>query len=57
MIILFPYLRPLLAAFIITTQAWNWAFAVYAIETALCLIAIVLFVDETYYDRRILMAS
>jgi nitrate/nitrite transporter NarK len=57
LIILSPYLGPLLAAFIITTQEWNWAFGVYAIETALCLIAIVLFVDETYYDRRIPMAS
>ena len=57
LIILSPYLGPLLAAFIITTQAWNWAFAVCAIMTALCLIAIVLLVDETYYDRRIPMAS
>ena len=43
---------PLLAAFIVNTQIWQWAFGIYAIETGLCLIAIILFVDETYYDRK-----
>ena len=52
-IILSPYFGPLFAAFIISTQKWQWAFGVYTIETALCLLAIVFFVDETYYDRRI----
>ncbi|KAL2863368.1 major facilitator superfamily domain-containing protein [Aspergillus lucknowensis] len=51
-IILSPYMGPLLAAFIINTQIWQWAFGVYAIETGLCLVAIVLFVEETYYDRK-----
>lgn len=51
-IVLSPYLGPLLAAFIVNTQIWQWAFGVYAIETGLCLIAIILFVDETYYDRK-----
>ncbi|KAJ5218496.1 uncharacterized protein N7498_000595 [Penicillium cinerascens] len=51
-IIVSPYLGPLLAAFIVSTQIWQWAFGVYAIETGLCLIAIILFVDETYYDRK-----
>ncbi|KAF9892637.1 hypothetical protein FE257_001039 [Aspergillus nanangensis] len=51
-IVLSPYLGPLLAAFIINTQKWQWAFGVYSIETGLCLIAIILFVDETYYDRK-----
>jgi MFS family permease len=53
LIILSPYFGPLFAAFIISTQKWQWAFGVYTIETGLCLIAIILFVDETYYDRRI----
>ena len=52
-IILSPYFGPLFAAFIISTQKWQWAFGVYTVETGLCLIAIILFVDETYYDRRI----
>lgn len=51
-IVLSPYMGPLLGAFIINTQIWQWAFGVYAIETALCFFVIVLFVDETYYDRR-----
>lgn len=52
-IILSPYFGPLIAAFIISTQKWQWAFGVYTIETGLCLIAIVLFADETFYNRRI----
>lgn len=52
LIVLSPYLGPLLAAFIIDTQIWQWAFGVYAIETGLCTIAIILFLDETYYDRK-----
>ncbi|KAF7595529.1 hypothetical protein BBP40_005564 [Aspergillus hancockii] len=51
-IVLSPYLGPMFAAFITNTQIWQWAFGVYSIETGLCLIAIVLFVEETYYDRK-----
>ncbi|KAJ6016196.1 hypothetical protein N7540_010787 [Penicillium herquei] len=51
-IVLSPYMGPLLGAFIVNTQIWQWAFGVYAIETGLCLIAIILFVEETYYDRK-----
>ncbi|KAJ9636425.1 hypothetical protein H2199_008100 [Coniosporium tulheliwenetii] len=52
-IILSPYFGPLIAAFIISTQKWQWAFGVYTIETGLCLIAVVIFVDETFYDRKL----
>jgi hypothetical protein len=52
-IILSPYFGPLIAAFIISTQKWPWPFWVYTIETGLCLVATILFVDKTYYDRRI----
>lgn len=48
-----PYLGPLLAAFMITKLSWRWPFWIYTIETGLCLLGIVLFLDETYYDRRI----
>ncbi|KKK12518.1 hypothetical protein AOCH_000045 [Aspergillus ochraceoroseus] len=51
-IVLSPYMGPLFAAFIVNTQIWQWAFGVYSIETGLCLIAIILLVDETYYDRK-----
>ncbi|KAL4793721.1 major facilitator superfamily domain-containing protein [Aspergillus venezuelensis] len=52
-IVLSPYMGPMFAAFITSTQIWQWAFGVYAIETGLCLLAIALFVEETYYDRKI----
>ncbi|KAI4181169.1 MAG: hypothetical protein L6R41_006783 [Letrouitia leprolyta] len=48
-----PYLGPLLAAFMITKLSWHWPFWIYTIETGLCLTGIILFLDETYYDRRI----
>ncbi|KAH6720085.1 major facilitator superfamily domain-containing protein [Leptodontidium sp. MPI-SDFR-AT-0119] len=54
-IILSPYFGPMLTAFIINTIKWQWAFGLYTIMTGLCLIAIMLFADETYYDRRIPM--
>ena len=44
---------PLIAAFIITKLNWTWPFWIYTIETGLCLVGIILFLDETYYDRRI----
>ena len=52
-IILSPYFGPLIAAFICNTQPWQWAFGVYTILCGLCLIAIVLFCDETFYNRHI----
>lgn len=52
-IILSPYFGPLFAAFIISTQKWQWAFGVYTIETGLCLIAQLVLVDETFYNRKI----
>ncbi|KAH7095863.1 major facilitator superfamily domain-containing protein [Paraphoma chrysanthemicola] len=52
-IILSPYMGPLIAAFIISTQPWPIAFWVYFVETALALILTILFVPETYYDARI----
>ena len=52
-IILSPYFGPLFAAFIINTQSWPVPFWVYVAETALCFVLVILFVDETYYDRRI----
>ncbi|KAI1175213.1 major facilitator superfamily domain-containing protein [Nemania sp. FL0916] len=51
--VLSPYLGPLLAAFQIATKPWPTPFWVYTAETALALVLTVLFVEETYYDRRI----
>lgn len=52
-IILSPYLGPLFAAFMIATQSWPVPFWVYTAETALALVLTILFVEETFYDRRI----
>jgi MFS family permease len=52
-VILSPYFGPLLAAFMMTKLEWQWPFGIYTIETGLCLIAVILFMDETYYNRRI----
>ena len=52
-IIVSPYLGPLTAAFIITKLSWQWPFWIYTIMSGLCLGGIALFLDETYYDRRI----
>lgn len=37
----------------ISTQSWRLPFWIYTIETGLCLILVILFVDETYYNRSI----
>ncbi|KAH9886541.1 MFS general substrate transporter [Xylariomycetidae sp. FL2044] len=55
--VLSPYLGPLLAAFQIATEPWPTPFWVYTAETALCLVLTVLFVEETFYDRRIPVAE
>ncbi|KAI1301066.1 major facilitator superfamily domain-containing protein [Xylaria venustula] len=55
--ILSPYLGPLLAAFQITTKPWPTPFWVYTAETALALTLVILFVEETYYDRRIVQSD
>lgn len=44
---------PLLAAFQLTKLKWEWPFWIYTIETGLCMTGIILFVDETYYNRKI----
>ncbi|KAL8673339.1 MAG: hypothetical protein Q9168_002218 [Polycauliona sp. 1 TL-2023] len=52
-VILSPYLGPLLASFMLTQLSWRWPFWVYTIETAICLLAVVVWGEETYYDRRL----
>ncbi|KAI0129446.1 major facilitator superfamily domain-containing protein [Xylariales sp. AK1849] len=48
-----PYLGPLFAAFITATKPWPTPFWVYSALTALCLVFVILFLEETFYDRRI----
>ncbi|KAI1346969.1 major facilitator superfamily domain-containing protein [Xylaria sp. FL0043] len=55
--VLSPYFGPLLAAFQIATKPWPTPFWVYTAETALALVLTVFFVEETYYDRRIVQSE
>ena len=52
-VILSPYFGPLFTAFILSVTKWNWGFWLLTMLTGLCLVCIILFVDETYYNRRI----
>ncbi|PMD42275.1 MFS general substrate transporter [Hyaloscypha variabilis F] len=56
-VILSPYLGPLFTAFILNVTKWNWGFWLLTMLTGLCLILITLFVDETFYNRRISAAQ
>ncbi|EJT98923.1 MFS protein [Dacryopinax primogenitus] len=52
-IILSPYFGPLIAAFIINTVSWEIPFWVFTAMTGFALIMVILFADETYYNRHI----
>ncbi|EXJ80123.1 hypothetical protein A1O1_08265 [Capronia coronata CBS 617.96] len=52
-IILAPFLGPLITAFMLTTQPWQAPFWFYVAITGLCLVMTIIFMDETYYDRRL----
>lgn len=56
-VILSPYFGPCFTAFLLTKLEWEWGFWLLTIMTGICLISIVLFVDETYYNRRILASE
>jgi MFS family permease len=52
-IILSPYLEPLITAFIVSSVSWRWAFWLCTIMAAVAWVLVVLFLDETLFDRRI----
>lgn len=52
-IVMSPYLGPLFTAFIITTQKWQWGFGLLTAMTGLALILTIVFVEETFYNRKI----
>ncbi len=52
-LVISPFLGPLLGAFMVNFVSWRWPYWVYAIETGIILVLVVLFVDEPYYDRSI----
>ncbi|KAJ3476576.1 hypothetical protein NLG97_g9087 [Lecanicillium saksenae] len=50
-IVLSPYLGPLIASFIVSEVVWRWAFWLCTILSGIGLV-LVLFLDETLFDRR-----
>lgn len=51
-VILSPYMGPMFSAFILTTQTWRVCFGLLTALTGLCLLAVIFFAEETYYDRK-----
>lgn len=56
-IILSPYLGPLFTGFIISTYTWQFAFWIYVLMTGLCFIGVIVWGEETYYDRKLARES
>lgn len=52
-IILSPYLGPLITSFIVSGTTWDWAFWLCTILAGISVVVVVLFVDETLYQRSI----
>ncbi|KAL8949503.1 MAG: hypothetical protein Q9222_004393 [Ikaeria aurantiellina] len=52
-IVLSPYLGPFSASFIVWKTTWRWVFYLLAILSAICLLLILAFADETYYNRAV----
>lgn len=48
-----PYLGPFMASFVIWRLSWHWVYWIYAILNYAVFIIIVLFVDETFFDRNL----
>lgn len=52
-VILSPFLGPLLASFMSISLSWKWPFWIYSIMTGVALVGVILFGEETYYNRQI----
>ncbi|KAK4549112.1 hypothetical protein LTR36_007568 [Oleoguttula mirabilis] len=52
-IIVSPYLGPFMASFVIWRLNWRWVYWIYAILNYAGFFLILLFVDETFYDRSV----
>jgi len=52
-IIVSPYLGPCVASFVVWGLTWRWVYWIFAIMNYIAFIIIILFIDETFYDRRL----
>ncbi|KAI7437025.1 MFS general substrate transporter [Hortaea werneckii] len=52
-IIASPYLGPFMASFVVWRLTWRWVYWIYAILNYVGLLLIMLFADETFFDRRL----
>ncbi|KAK5128869.1 hypothetical protein LTR85_000202 [Meristemomyces frigidus] len=52
-IIVSPYLGPFTASFVVWGLTWRWVYWIYAILNYVGFLLILLFADETFYDRRL----
>ncbi|KAF8872729.1 MFS general substrate transporter [Infundibulicybe gibba] len=52
-VILAPHLSPFLFGFLVSRTTWRWAFGVGCLYGAAVLVLIILFMEETMYDRKI----
>lgn len=52
-IIVSPYLGPFMASFVVWRLSWRWVYWIYAILNGIGFVIIVLFVDETFYNRNL----
>lgn len=52
-IIASPYLGPFMASFVVWGLTWRWVYWIYTILNYVGLLLIILFADETFFDRRL----
>lgn len=52
-VILSPYLGPFVTALVISRVIWRWGFWIFTILTGVCLFGIIVFGEETFYNRKI----
>ncbi|KAK4561386.1 hypothetical protein LTR86_004703 [Recurvomyces mirabilis] len=52
-IIVSPYFGPWMANFVVWRESWCWVYYIYAIMNVVAFFVVCVFIDETYYDRRL----
>lgn len=52
-IIASPYLGPFMASFVVWGLTWRWVYWIYAVLNYVGLLLIIVFADETFFDRKL----